>query len=442
MEKLGIPCATVCTDEFFGLGKGEAECLGMPGLPIALVPHPVAELDPPRVKKIAADAADEISRYLQDDAVALADEAKARQVAPKSNVQYDSLFECDFNAPGAPETFDGPDDFAEINRDFYYKSWTDGLPIVPPTPELWKKMLNGRDPDEQLGLVDPGLGMATIGNIAANAVMAGCDAMAMPTLIAAVKGLTDEKLNLKALQSTTHPCTVAMVINGPAALNLGMNAGTNAMGQGNKANATLGRALRLIMTNVGGGVPGVLDRSQMGSPAKYGFCFPENEEANPWQPLHVDQGHGPDESAVTLFGCEGPHNVNDHYGETGEAILTSIASVMSTTSCNNSKYDYEYLVALGAEHAGVIAEAGFSKQDVKEFLFEKCVIPRELISDGWMHLYEERQASRIQGPGGKDGVKLFSSPDQVVIIVAGGAGRHSACIPTFGNTQMVTVGIE
>lgn len=414
----------------------------MPGLPIVLVPHPVAELGADQVKKIAADAAGEVSRVLISDAAELAAEAKARQVAPKSNMQYNSLFECDYNAPGAPQTFDGPEDFADINRDFYYRSWTDGLPIVPPSREIWERMLGGRDPDEQIGLIDPGLGMATMGNVAANAVMAGCDAMAMPVLIAATRGLATEKLNLKALQSTTHPCTVAMIVNGPVALNLGMNAGTNAMGQGNKANATLGRALRLIMTNIGGGVPGVLDRSQMGSPAKYGFCFPENEDGNPWEPLHVERGFEPGQSAVTLVGAEGPHNVNDHYGETGKDILTSIASVMSTTSCNNSKYDYEYLVALGAEHAGVIAEDGFSKQDVKEFLFEKCVIPRYLISDGWMHLYKERQADRIQGPDGKDGVRLFSSPDQVAITVAGGAGRHSACIPTFGNTQMVTIGVD
>jgi hypothetical protein len=442
LEKLGIPCATVCTDEFFGLGKGEAECLGMPGLPIALVPHPVAELDAEQVKQIATDAAGDIKRLLTVDATTLATEAKERQVNRKSNFQYDSLFEDDFNAPGAPSIFKAPDDFADINRDFYYRSWTDGLPIVPPTPDNWKKMLSGHDPDEQLGLIEPGLGIATMGNVAANAIMAGCDNSALPVLIAAVKGLTDPKLNLKALQATTHPCTVAMMVNGPVIRNMGINCGTNAMGQGTKANATLGRALRLILINVGGGIPGVLDRSTMGTPAKLSFCFGENEDASPWDPLHVEHGFKPDQSTVTLFGSEGPHNVNDHYGETGEALLISVAGVMSTASCNNSKYDYEYLVALGPEHAGVIADSGFSKQDVKEFLSEKCVIPRQFASEGWMHLFRERQADRMLGPDGRDGIKLFSSPDQIVVAVTGGAGRHSACIPTFGNTQMVTVAID
>jgi hypothetical protein len=442
LERLGIPCATVCTDEFLGLGKGEAECLGMPGLPIALVPHPVAELNPDGVKRIAANVSAEIERLLTADAKELAEEAKARNVNHKTIFQYDSIFEGDFNAPGAPKTFDAPGDFADINRDFNYRGWTDGLPVVPPEPEFWKRMLDGRDPDEELGLIEPGLGMATMGNVAANAIMAGCDASAMPVMVAAVKGLTETKLNLKALQSTTHPCTVAMMINGPIIGNMGINCGTNAMGQGTKANATLGRALRLILTNVGGGVPGILDRSTMGTPAKFSFCFGENEEASPWDPLHVELGFRAEQSTVTLFGSEGPHNVNDHYGETGEALLISVAGVMSTASCNNSKYKHEYLVVLGPEHADVIARDGFSKDDVKAFLAEHCIIPRHFASEGWMYLFRERVPDRLLGPDGKDGIKLFSSPDQVVVAVSGGAGRHSACVPTFGNTKPVTVAID
>ena len=386
----------------------------MPGLPIALVPHPVAELNPTQVKKIADEATDEIKHILTADATELATEAKARKVRRKSNFQYGSLFEDDFNAPGAPVIFEAPDDFADINRDFYYRNWTDGLPIVPPKPDSWTKMLGGRDPDQEIGLIEPGLGRATMGNIAANAIMAGCDNSAMPVLIAAVKGLIDPKLNLKALQSTTHPCTVAMMINGPIRVDMGINSGTNAMGQGNKANATLGRALRLILINVGGGIPGILDRSTMGTPAKFSFCFGENEDANPWEPLHVELGFSANQSTVTLIGSEAPHNVNDHYGETGEALLTSIAGVMSTASCNNSKYNYEYIVALGPEHAGVIANSGFSKQNVKEFLAEKCVIPRHFASEGWMYLFRERQADRLLGPDGIDGIKLFSNPNQIV----------------------------
>jgi hypothetical protein len=197
-----------------------------------------------------------------------------------------------------------------------------------------------------------------------------------------------------------------------------------------------------VLTNVGGGVPGVLDRSTMGAPAKYSFCFAENEYANPWEPLRVEMGYEPKQSTVTLFGAEGPHNVNDHYGETAEDLLISIAGVMATPACNNAKYPYEYLVALGPEHAEIIARDGFSKNDVKQFLYEHCIIPAHAVSGGWMHLFKERVPDRILGKDGKDGVKLFSSPDQVVVTVTGGAGRHSACIPTFGNTSAVTVAID
>lgn len=414
----------------------------MPGLPIAVVPHPAAEQTPEGIAAYADNAIDEIVHMLEADPIALAMECRERKVATKSRLRYKSVFEGDFNAPGARTLIRAPDSPEAVTRLFYLRGWTDGLPIVPPTPERWEAMLAGRDPAEEIGPIEPRLGMATVGNVAANAVMAGAAPEAMPVLLAATRAMTDPALNLKAVQSTTHPCTVMAIVHGPIAEELDINSGTNCMGQGSFANATIGRAIRFILTNVGGGIPGVMDRATMGTPAKFAFCFAENTAANPWSPLHTDFGFKAADNAVTLFGCEGPHNVNDHYGDHAEEILTTIVSTMSTSGANNAKYNLEYLVVIGPEHAEIMRRDGFSKDDVRRFLYDRAIVPRHMISRAQMNMYRERiHPHRLLGDNGADGVRLVTSPEMFVIAVAGGAGRHSAVIPTFGNTSPVTARI-
>jgi hypothetical protein len=443
MEKHGIAVATICTDEFFALGKAEAEALGMAGLPIAVVPHPVAKLSAARVAELAAGAVDEIVHIFGTDAAALQAEHRAKTVEVKSKLRYHSMFESNFNAPDSPQRLKGPDSWEAINRLFYRRGWTDGLPIAEPTPERCARMLaeTGFEANEVLGLVEPRLGEATVGKVAVNAVMAGCEPAHLPVLVAAVRAMAQPQLNLKALQTTTHPCTLLALINGPLAEALDINGTYNCMGQGAMANATIGRAIRLILLNIGGAAPGILDRATMGTPAKYSFCFSENAAESPWEPLHVERGFEVGQSTVTVCGVEGPHNVNEHYGRSAEEILLAIGGTMATPGVNNSYLRGEIIVAFGPEHAEIVARDGFSKDDVRRFLAERAIIPAWHISEAQGKLYRERVPDRFIGAKGEGGLHIVTRPEEVMIVVAGGAGRHSAVIPSFGTTRSVTVPI-
>ena len=386
--------------------------------------------------EFASGVIDEIVDGMTGDAVRLEERYRAKRVESKNRLRYRSLFESDYNAPDAPETVRAPDSLDAVNRIFHQRGWTDGLPIVPPTRERFEAMLGGRDPAAEIGVVEPRLGRATAAKLAVNAVMAGCEPAHFPVVVAATRAMCNPRFNLKAIQSTTHPCTVLAMVNGPLADTLEINGAYNAMGQGRRANAAIGRAIRFILLNVGGAAPGVLDRATMGSPAKYSFCFAENVAASPWEPWHVENGFAPGASTVTVCGVEGPHNVNDHYGRTGEEILLSVAGTLASTGANNFYLAGEPVVVLGPEHAEVVAGDGFSKADVKRFLSEHAVVPRSVVSEAMIDVLEERLPDHLLGPRGRDGVRFCTRPDDLIVVVAGGAGRHSAILPTFGHATL------
>jgi hypothetical protein len=415
----------------------------MPGLALAIVPHPVAKQPPERVAEIAETVFPDLVHLLEADAGALAEEGKARDVPRKSRLRYNSLFEGNFNAPDAPPTLKAPDGWDAVNRLFYQRGWTDGLPIVLPTPERYEKMLaaTGLDPALEIGKVEPRLGIATIGKIAVNAIMAGCEPTHLPVVVAAVRAMIQPQFNLKALQCTTHPVTVMTLVNGPIAHELDINATYNCMGQGALANAVIGRAVRLVLTNIGGATPGVLDRATQGTPAKYAFCFAENEAENPWAPLHVERGFAAGDSTVTVFGVEGPHNVNEHFGATAEDILLTVAGVFATPGSNNSYLGGETLIVLGPEHAALIARESLTKDDVKQFMVDRAIIPSHHIGPGQRRTFKERLPHRVIGPNAEGGMHMASDKADIIIAVAGGAGRHSCVMPSFGTTRAVTVKI-
>jgi len=440
LEKLGIPTATVCSDEFYSLGKAEAQCLGVPGLPIAVVPHPVAKLLPDEVAGLARDVVDEIYRLWHEDADHLRAEFIEKQPLAKQQMRYKSLFEGNYTAPNAPERMNGPDDLDGVNRLFYSRGWTDGLPIIPPTPARYEKMLSGTNFDENqlLSLIEPRQGKATVGKVAVNAVMSGCLPEHLPVLVAAANALGNSDLNLKALNTTTHPCAVLAIISGPIVEEIDINSTYNALGQGSLANATIGRAVRSMLLNIGGGTPGILDRATMGSPAKFSFCFGERADESPWgETLAMERGFGPDQNTVTLCGVEGPHNVNDHYGKTAEEILLTVGGTMAQPGLNNSYLGGEILVVLGPEHAEIIAKDGFSKSDIRNFLMEHARIPAHALSDPQRDIMRQYVPDRLLNNGKGDAL-IVTSQNDILLTVAGGAGRHSAIIPSFGNTRAVT----
>jgi hypothetical protein len=345
------------------------------------------------------------------------------------------------HAPGA--AIEADDDFDAVNALFRDKGWSDGLPLVPPTAARVEQMLAYCDRawDRPLGKMAPRYGEATPLRLAANAVMAGCRPHYFPLILATIEALCDERFNLYGVQATTHQCAPLLIVNGPIARELGINGGHNAFGPGVHANATIGRAIRLALVNIGGAIPGLGDMSTFGAPQKYSYCAAENEEASPWEPLHVERGFPREASTVTVVGAEGPHNVNDHESHTAEGICSTIAGTLATTGNNDVYYDAEPLVVFGPEHAKTVADQGWSKADVRRFIHRRAQIPlgrfsRENIERRFRvaPLFEGRYAEA----GDDAPVPMLQRPEGLMIVVIGGAGKHSAVIPTFGATRAVT----
>jgi hypothetical protein len=256
--------------------------------------------------------------------------------------------------------------------------------------------------------------------------------------------MCEEPFNLYGIQATTHMCAPLVVVNGPVARELDINAGHNAFGPGRHSNATIGRAIRLALVNIGGAIPGRGDMATFGSPAKYSYLVAENEAANPWQPLHVDRGFPKEASTVTVIGAECPHNVNDHESLTAEGLLRSIAGTLATTGSNDVySVTPQPLVLFGPEHAKTVADDGYGKHDVKRFLCEHARIPlgkfsKENIERRFRRTWKER----YQDAGADTLVPIVQRSEDLLIAVVGGAGRHSAVVPTFGATQPVTRALE
>jgi hypothetical protein len=328
------------------------------------------------------------------------------------------------------------DAITAFNELYHERGWTDGLPVLPPTEEAVAAMLRATDwePDEVVAILPPRQGEATVERIAINAVMAGCRPAYLPVLIAAVQALADPDFNLDGVQATTHPVAPLVVVNGPLARALGINAGYNCFGQGARANATIGRAIRLLLMNVGGGIPGSGDRSTQGSPAKYTYCIAEHEEANPWEPLHVEKGFDRGTSTVTVFGAEGPHNIQEHYSNSGEGILLTIAGAMGQAGSNNILRHGFPLLTLGPEHAATIAGDGYRKADVKRFIFERARYPIDRLSEEYA-----AELRPLNADGGDGMARICARAEDITVIVAGGSGKHSSWQPTFGSyTKPVT----
>jgi hypothetical protein len=331
------------------------------------------------------------------------------------------------------------DDLESINQELYRRGMTDGLPVIPPTQARVERMLAGlgRDPQESLGAIGPAYGEATLEKIAVNAVMAGCAPEHLKVVAAAVEAMLAPEFNLYGVNATTHPVGPMLVINGPAAEELGVNYGYNCMGQGWRANATIGRAIRLVMINIGGGRPGHGDRATHGTPAKFSFCFAENEKASPWAPLHVRRGFEGGQSTVTVHASEAPHEVNNHTSLDGYGVLKTIASSLATLGHNNSYLNHgEVVVCMGPEHAQTIARDGFGIEDVQEFLF---VHARNRGTDFAVLGRDNHAAMKPFNP--KDPastVPIVMKATDFLITVAGGAGKHTMVMPSFGLTRSVT----
>ena len=320
---------------------------------------------------------------------------------------------------------------------YFERGWTDGLPVVPPTRDKVDAFVAalGGTPEKVEARVPPRWGDLTREVLAVNAVMAGCRPEYAPVLRAAMLALCSERFNLNGVQATTHMAAPLLVVNGPVRLEIGLNCATNVFGSGFRANATIGRAIRLVLLNVGGGRPGTLDKSTLGHPGKYTYCIGENEEDSPLAPYHVEQGHSQNDSTVFVLAAEPPHSVTNHVANDARGILDSISSAMSTYAHNNSVSGGHCAVVLGIEHARTIAAQEWTRSDIRRYLWNRARVRFGDIA--FEHRYGRVYNRNLPKWYGRDLESMnpvVPSADHLHLFVAGGeSGRFSAFVPGWGH---------
>ena len=314
----------------------------------------------------------------------------------------------------------------ETIEECFERGWTDGLPVVPPTPAGLERMLRGtrRDPKEVIAILPPKSGVLTVENIALNALMAGCKPEYMPVVLAAAEAIADPVFNITATAISTWGRAPLMVVNGAIRHKLGINSRSNVFGPGWRANATIGRTVRLLMRNVGGALPGELDRATLGHPGKYAYCIGEDEEHSPWEPLHVQRGFASEASVVTVFNCGGPHQFGLPRGG-AETILNYLTDFLRSVTLFGRGGAADLTIVFDEEQRRILGDAGYSKPDVQKFIFENT----------WRTAGEIRAAGSHFLPDDSElpddeKCRLYQSEDAIYIIAAGAGNRFGAFMPT------------
>jgi hypothetical protein len=320
---------------------------------------------------------------------------------------------------------------------------TDGLPVVPPTEARVMRMLEGTTlaPDHIVAIVPPDLVPVTVEKVAVNAVMAGCKPEYLPVVFAAVRAACTDEFNMHGVLATTMPVGPVLIVNGPIRRAIGMNSGVNVLGQGNRANSTIGRALQLVVRNVGGGRPDGVDRATHGNPGKIGMCFAEDEEGSPFTPLSVARGFAPGESTITLFAGEGPRCIVDQIARDPESLANTFAITCRAVHNPKLVLAFDAIIVMGPEHARVFSEAGWDRDRVLSEINDRTKMSgRDLvrgaggIADGLpAHFAEAADVPKFR-PGGL-----------LLVHAGGGAGLFSTVIGGWANgatgSQPVTVSI-
>jgi hypothetical protein len=334
---------------------------------------------------------------------------------------------------------------------WFDKGVTDGLPVVPPSRARVEQMLaaSARARADLVGEVAPNYGRATVEKVAINAVMAGCRPEYFPVVLAAVEAACDPSFNLHGVSTSTHFSGPLIIAHGPIRTRIGLNCSFGVFGPGYRANATIGRALRLVMINVGGARPGETSMSTFGHPGRYTYCIGEHEEASPWPPYHASRGLAATESAVTVFAGEAPHGISDHASRTARALAGSLGWSMACLW--NAKHFPLYshtMLVVGPEHARTLADDGWSKDDLVRHIFETVRVPYGRLGPA----DDNGEGTNLRfakggEPAPDEPIPKFPSPEELHVVVAGGtAGRFSMAIPgwlgTRNGSRPVTVPIR
>ncbi len=318
----------------------------------------------------------------------------------------------------------------------------DGLPVIPPTPARVDAMLEYArgDPDEVLFTLAPRSGVVTRRVAAVNAVLAGCPPPTFPAFLTALRALAQPEINLKGVNATTHPVAPMVIVHGEVVAEAGFSGGVGCFGPGNRANATVGRAVRLALLHIAGAKPGFGDAATHGQPAKYTFCAAENLAESPWGSYAHSRGVDAP-SAVTVHCGEGPHNVHDAESAGDPVlILGKVASAMTSLGMNNAPISQaEFFIVLGPEHAASLAQRALSRKDVSSYLFDTARISAAVLR---RHFEERAWTQWMKVVDDDHLLPMTAEPDNIRVLVAGGPGKHSLVVPSWGMTRSVTLPVE
>ncbi len=414
IERRGIPTVTVFSTAFAGAARKQAAGRGMPDLPLAQIPHPMHTAR----RNVVTERADAVIDTLAD------------------RLTNHSIDAAEIGATGRSDGLQDIDD----QEMAFARGWTDGLPVVVPTAEKVAAMVAacGREASDRVGPIPPRWRQATIEKIAINAVLAGCRPEYFPLVLAAVEAALDNDCQLYAIQTATNTTAPLFIGNGPIARELDINARGNVFGQGVRANATIGRAVQLVMRNIGGDLPGETDMSTHGHAGKFGACIAEAEDESPWSPFHVDAGFAVDDSTVTVIGASAPQNIFTYGCETGADILEHFIGATLGLGHNNIIFPTGPLFVVSPEHATTLARDGIGKREIQNAVFERARIPLTRFCERSVRGLHHRRSRWFAEVGDPGHIGIADRPEDVHIIVAGGPGIHSLFVPTAFSYRPVT----
>ncbi len=417
IERRGIPTVTVFSTAFANAARNQAAGRGMPDLPLARIPHPMHTAR----RDVVAERADAVLDTLVERLTRRGgDDANAAEIA----------------GPAQADRSNALDD-QEL---MFARGWTDGLPVVVPTAEKVAAMVAacGREAGELIGPFPPRWRRASIEKVAINAVMAGCRPEYFPVVLAALDAVLDNDCQLYGIQTATNTTAPLLIVNGPAVRELDINARGNVFGQGARANATIGRAVQLVLRNIGGDRPGETDMSTHGQASKFGACIAEAEDDSPWSPFHVDAGFAPTDSTVTVIGASAPQNIFTYGCETGQDILEHFIGATLGLGHNNIIFPTGPLFVVSPEHAATMARDGIGKSEIQHAVFERARIPLTRFAERSVRGLHHRRARWFAEVGDPDHIGIADRPQDIHIVVAGGAGIHSLFVPTAFSYRPVT----
>tara|TARA_A100001037_G_C15150529_1_gene638941 strand:+ start:4600 stop:5655 length:1056 start_codon:yes stop_codon:yes gene_type:complete len=325
----------------------------------------------------------------------------------------------------------------------YYESegWSDGLPVVPATEILVKEMVDACElsPDTKLGVIQPSNKSVTVEKVAINSVMAGCKPEYFPVVIAAIKAILRPEFNVGGVQATTGGAACVVVVNGPICDEIGIHSDAACFGPGFRANATIGRAVRLVIRNLGELVPGVMDKATLSTPGRFSFCFGENESRSPWESRQEELGYSKNSNLVTVLGVRGVYNIFDSSSTGTLALDTLVRSVVTEGFANYYQIGSgaQMTLVLSPEHANEIAAEGFSKANIREFIYRNARMPISRLKEK-AHWSNRVWPDSIDILNDEELVPIATNSDDIMILVAGGDGRHSAWLAGWGVTRIVS----